>query len=54
MPAAAALTGQARVADVKPHTGNVRVSFQFLNLSTDERERVEMFVFDTVLAQLSG
>ena len=54
MPAAAALAGKARVADVKPHTGNVRVSFQFLNLSADEKERVEMFVFDTVLAQLSG
>jgi hypothetical protein len=54
IPAAAALAGRARITDVKPHLGNVRASFQFLNLSTDEKERVEMFVFDTVLAQLAG
>jgi hypothetical protein len=52
MPAAQPLTGTARVHDVKPNQGNVRVSFTFAGLSDEERERVEMFVFDTVLAQI--
>jgi hypothetical protein len=42
------------VTDVKPHAGNVRVAFQFLNLALEDRERVETFVFDTVLAQLQS
>jgi hypothetical protein len=54
IPAAAALVGRARVADIRPHAGNVRAAFQFLNLPTEEKERVEMFVFDTVLAQLTA
>jgi hypothetical protein len=53
IPAAAALVGRARAADVRPQGGNVRAAFQFLSLATDEKERVEMFVFDTVLAQLT-
>lgn len=52
MPASQPLTGAARVQDVKPNQGNVRVSLAFLSLSDDDRERVEMFVFDTVLAQI--
>jgi hypothetical protein len=52
MPAAQPLTGTARVQDVRPNQGNVRVSFAFGALSEDDRERVEMFVFDTVLAQI--
>jgi hypothetical protein len=54
IPASDPLAGRARIADVKPHSGNVRVAFQFAGLPTDEKERLEMFVFDTVLAQLSG
>jgi hypothetical protein len=54
MPAAEPLTGQCRVTDAKAQTGNVRVSFQFTGLSAAERERLEVFVFDTVLAQLVG
>lgn len=54
MPAADPLAGRARVADVKPYAGNARAAFQFLNLSSEEKERLEMFVFDTVLAQLSS
>jgi hypothetical protein len=54
MPAAEPLAGRARVADVKPHAGNVRAAFQFLNLSAEEKERLEAFVFDTVLAQLTS
>ncbi len=54
LPGTEALAGKVRVADVKPQQGNVRVSFQFVGLSGDDRERVEMFVFDTVLSQIVG
>jgi len=54
MPAAEPLTGQCRVTDAKAQTGNVRVSFQFSGLGPEARERIEVFVFDTVLAQLVG
>ena len=54
IPAAEPLAGRARIADVKPHAGNVRVAFQFVNAPAEDRERLEMFVFDTGLAQLSG
>ena len=53
-PGADALTGKLRVADVKPQQGNVRVSFQFSGLSAEEKERVELFVFDTVLSQITA
>ncbi len=53
-PGSEALIGKVRVADVKPQQGNVRVSFQFSGLDPGERERMELFVFDTVLAQLSA
>jgi hypothetical protein len=33
---------------------HVRVAMQFVNLGAAERERLELFVFDTVLAQLAG
>jgi c-di-GMP-binding flagellar brake protein YcgR len=39
---------------VKPQTGNVRVAFQFLNQAPEEREQLEMFVFDSVLAAIAG
>lgn len=52
VPSAEPLAGKVRVTDVKPQQGNVRVSFSFAGLSPEERERVEMFVFDTVLSQL--
>jgi c-di-GMP-binding flagellar brake protein YcgR len=48
------VSGRCRVTDVKQHTGIVRVSFQFVGLSEEERERLELFVFDTVLAQLAS
>ncbi len=54
MPASEPLAGQCRVTDVKAQTGNVRVSFRFAGLSDADRERMEIFVFDTVLAQLVG
>ncbi len=54
LPGADPLAGKVRVADVKPQQGNVRVSFQFIGMTAEDRERVEMFVFDTVLAQITG
>ncbi len=54
IPAAEPLAGRARVGDVKPLAGNVRVAFQFVKMSPGDRERLELFVFDTVLAQLSA
>ncbi len=52
IPAAEPLAGKVRVVDVKPQQGNVRVSFAFSGLSPEDRERVELFVFDTVLSQM--
>ena len=54
LPASAPIAGRARIADVKPQSGNVRLAFQFVNQSPEERERLEMFVFDTVLAAIAG
>ncbi len=54
IPASDPLTGRARVQDVRVLPGNVRVSFHFAGLGEAEKERLEMFVFDTVLAQLAG
>jgi hypothetical protein len=53
IPGAEALAGKAHTADVKPQQGNVRVSFAFVGLEAAERDRMELFVFDTVLAQIS-
>jgi hypothetical protein len=46
--------GKARVVGVKPQAGNVRVSFAFVGLSEEQRERLELVVFDVVLAQLTA
>lgn len=53
IPGAEPLSGRARVQDVRPREGNVRVSFMFTALPDAERERMELLVFDTVLAQLA-
>jgi hypothetical protein len=53
LPAAEPLVCKVRVTDSKPMGSHVRVSVQFVNLSAAERERLELFVFDTVLAQLT-
>jgi hypothetical protein len=48
------IVGRVGVQDVKPMAaGNVRVSFMFKTISDADRDRVELFVFDTVLAQLA-
>ncbi len=54
IPASEPLVGRVRVGDVKPHSGNVRVSFTFLGLEEADRERLETFVFDTVLSALAS
>ena len=48
------LRGTARAVDVKPQLGNARVAFQFVGLDPAEAERLELFVFDSVLAQIEG
>jgi hypothetical protein len=53
LPAAEPIAGRARVQDVKVLEGNVRAAFMFRNLTDADRERMEMFVFDTVLSQLT-
>jgi hypothetical protein len=53
LPAAEPLVCKARITDVKALGTHVRVSGQFVNLSAAERERLELFIFDTALAQLS-
>lgn len=52
LPGAEPLSGKARVQDARPREGNVRVAFMFTSLSEADRERMELFVFDTVLASL--
>ncbi|BDG06338.1 PilZ domain-containing protein [Anaeromyxobacter oryzae] len=54
IPASDPLVGKCRVADVKALAGNVRVSFQFEGVEQKDRDRLETFVFDTVLSQLVG
>jgi hypothetical protein len=52
LPVAEPLAGRATVQDVKALPGSVRVAFMFKTISDADRERMEMLVFDTVLAQL--
>jgi c-di-GMP-binding flagellar brake protein YcgR len=43
---------RARVTDVKAIGEQARVSARFLDLPPVDKERLELFVFDAVLAQL--
>ena len=52
LPGGVALAGRARVKDVKPVPGNVRLSLMFSAVSDSDRERMETLVVDTILAQL--
>ncbi len=52
LPGAEPLKAQASVVEVRRNAGNARVSFQFQVLDDSARERLELFVFDSVLAQL--
>ncbi len=48
------LIGRARVVDVQPRPGNVLVSFAFVDLSSEAQERLQLLIFDLLLAQLFG
>lgn len=52
LPAADPVVCRARITDVRPQAGQVRVAARFEGLPPADRERLELFVFDTVLAQL--
>lgn len=52
LPAAEPLVCRARVTDANSQAGHVRVAARFVELPAADRERLELFVFDTVLAQL--
>jgi len=54
LPATGPLACLARITDVRAMGSHVRVSGQFVGLPEAERERLEVFVFDTVLAQLAS
>jgi hypothetical protein len=52
LPAEAPVRCRARVTDVRSTGEHHRVSARFLDLSPEDKERLELFVFDAVLAQL--
>jgi hypothetical protein len=52
IPGSEPLCGSARAVDVKQQPGNARVAFRFVGLDAAEAERLEIFVFDSVLAQI--
>lgn len=54
IPGGEPLRSDARVLEVKQQVGNVRACFAFSGLPEAEVERLEMFVFDAVLAQIQG
>jgi c-di-GMP-binding flagellar brake protein YcgR len=47
------LNGEARIIDMKSIGGRIRGSFGFVDLSGADRERLELFVFDAILASLA-
>jgi PilZ domain-containing protein len=53
LPGGEALRAEARVVEAKPHAGSARASFQLMGLDEADAERLELFVFETVLAQLA-
>ncbi len=54
LPGSEQLTGEARVVEVRPQPGNVRISFALKDLSEADRERLELLIFDTVLGQITS
>lgn len=54
LPGAEPLVTSVTVAGMKVQPGNVRVSFAFSRLEGPAAERLEVAVFDAVLAQLGG
>jgi hypothetical protein len=52
LPAAAPVVCRARVTDVRPQAGHLRLAARFEAMPPGDGERLELFIFDTVLAQL--
>ncbi len=52
LPGAEPVVTGVKPIDVKVQAGSVRVSFAFEKLEGPQQERLEMLVFDTVLAQI--
>jgi hypothetical protein len=53
LPAEAPVVCRARIIDVRPQGTHARVAGRFLDLGPGDRERLELYVFDAVLAQLA-
>jgi len=54
LPGREPMSMSARVLEVKQQVGNVRACFAFVGLGEADNERLEMFIFDAVLAQLQS
>jgi PilZ domain-containing protein len=54
IPGGEPLRSDARVIEVRAQVGNARASFQLVGLEEADAERLELLVFDAVLAQLQG
>ncbi len=54
LPGSEPLVGESRVIESKAQPGNVRVSFAMRDLSESDRERLELLIFDSVLAQIAS
>jgi c-di-GMP-binding flagellar brake protein YcgR len=52
LPGGARVAGSARVAGVAPGSGSARVAFAFDDVPTEDVERLEVLVFDTLLEQM--
>ena len=52
IPGGEPLRSDARVIEVRAQVGNARASFQLVGLEEADAERLELLVFDAVLAQL--
>ncbi len=50
----AALACLASITDVKHQEGSVRISAQFVDLPPADRERLELFIIDTVLGMFAA
>ncbi|MFN0062716.1 MAG: PilZ domain-containing protein [Myxococcaceae bacterium] len=46
------VTGHARLVDARKQVGNFRVSWAFMDLAMSEVDRIEFFLFDSVLTRL--
>jgi hypothetical protein len=53
LPAAESLVCRARVTDVKPLSGSVRIAAQYVDLPAGDLERLEVFIIDTVLGMFA-